>query len=97
MKKDALKKKTKRKKMTFSFDSSGAVEVFLAGEFNRWDPKKHPMKHDGNGSWKKSVILLPGDYEYKFLVDGKWEEDRQNSRNCSNAFGTLNNVVSVNL
>ena len=97
MKGTTSKKKTRRKKMTFSIDLSGAAEVFLMGDFNRWDPKKHPMKRNGNGEWSKSVILRPGDYEYKFLADGKWEEDPKNSRTCINAFGTLNNVFSVRL
>jgi len=89
------KKKIKRRKITFSFESSDAKKVILMGDFNNWNPKKHPMKKDDNGKWTKAVILPPGQYEYKFLVDGKWKEDPQNDRICPNNLGTYNNVFNL--
>jgi len=89
------KKKIKRKKVTFSIDLSGAQEVILMGDFNNWNPKKHLMKKDGNGVWNKAVILPPGSYEYKFLVDGHWKEDPQNDQTCLNCFGTYNNIFNM--
>jgi len=89
------KKKIKRRKIMFSFESSDAKEVILMGDFNNWNPKKHPMKKDGDGKWTKAVILPPGQYEYKFLVDGQWKEDPQSERNCPNKFGTYNNVFNL--
>ncbi len=89
------KKKIKRKKVTFSIDLSGAQEVILMGDFNNWNPKKHLMKKDGNGVWNKAVILPPGSYEYKFLVDGHWKEDPQNDQTCLNCFGTYNNILNM--
>ena len=89
------KNKIKRRKITFSFESSDAKEVILMGDFNNWNPKKHPMKKDVNGKWKKVVTLVPGQYEYKFLVDGQWKEDPQNDRICPNKFGTYNNVFNL--
>jgi len=89
------KKKIKRQKITFSFDSSDAKEVILMGDFNNWNSKKHPMKKDDNGKWTRAVLLPPGQYEYKFLVDGQWKEDPQNDRICSNKFGSYNNVVNL--
>ncbi|MBW2492509.1 MAG: glycogen-binding domain-containing protein [Deltaproteobacteria bacterium] len=95
MKKDNPKNKIKRHKITFSFESSDAKEVILMGDFNNWNPKKHPMKKDNNGKWTKAVLLLPGQYEYKFLVDGKWKQDPQNDRIRPNRFGTYNNVFNL--
>jgi len=95
MAKDELKKKIKRRKITFSFESSDAKKVILMGNFNNWNPKKHPMKKDDNGEWTKAVILPPGQYEYKFLVDGLWKEDPRNNRICPNKFGTYNNVLNL--
>ena len=88
-------KKIKRQKISFSFESSDAKKVILMGDFNNWNPKKHPMKKDDNGKWTKAVILPPGQYEYKFLVDGKWKEDPQNDRICPNNLGTYNNVFNL--
>lgn len=87
--------KTKRRKMTFSLSSSDAKEVILMGDFNKWNPKKHPMKNDGNGMWKKSVMLFPGSYEYKFLIDGQWREDPQNNHKTVNCYGTFNSVFNL--
>ena len=89
------KKKIKRRKIMFSFESSDAKEVILMGDFNNWNPKKHPMKKDGDGKWTKAVILPPGQYEYKFLVDGHWKEDPQSDRICPNKFGTYNNIFNL--
>ena len=85
----------KRKKVTFSLENAEAKEVFLTGDFNNWRPKKHPMRKDENGAWKKQVMLSPGNYEYKFLVDGQWKEDPQNDQLHPNCFGTYNNIINV--
>ncbi|MEJ2655705.1 MAG: isoamylase early set domain-containing protein [Desulfobacterales bacterium] len=89
------KNKIKRRKITFSFESLDAKEVILMGNFNNWNPKKHPMKKDMNGKWTKAVLLPPGQYEYKFLVDGNWKQDPQNDRICPNNFGTYNSVFNI--
>jgi len=64
-------------------------------DFNNCDPEKHPMKRQGNGIWTKSVMLSPGKYEYKFLVDRNWLEDSQNGNTCRNCFGTYNSVIRL--
>jgi len=89
------KKKIKRKKVTFSIDFSGANEVILMGDFNNWNPKKHVMKRDKNGLWSKAVLLPPGSYQYKFLVDGQWREDPKNNQTCLNCFGSYNNILNL--
>jgi len=95
MAKITSKQKIKRRRVTFSFESSDAKEVILMGDFNNWNAKKHPMKSNGNGMWKKSVMIPPGRYEYKLLVDRQWEEDPQNDQTCLNGFGTYNNVLNL--
>ena len=87
--------KTKKRKVTFTLTAPDAKEVFLVGDFNNWDEKKHPMKKDEGGRWKKDIIVPPGRYEYKYLVDGKWEIDPANKKVIQNRFGTLNNVILV--
>ena len=91
------KQKIKRRKVTFSFESVNAKEVVLMGDFNNWNAKKHPMKNNGTGMWNKSLVIPPGRYEYKFLVDRKWREDPQNDRTCLNCFGTYNNVINLSV
>ena len=87
--------KQKRRRVKFSLDSPNASEVFLVGDFNGWNEKKHPMRKNANGVWEKIVMLYPGRYEYKFLVDGKWELDPSNDWKCINCFETFNNIIAV--
>lgn len=97
MAKGKSKEKTKRRKVRFSFEAGNAEQVTLMGDFNEWNPKKHPMKRDENGVWYKDVVLLPGTYEYKFLVDGLWVRDPKNENLRLNRFGTYNNVLELTL
>ena len=87
----------KRRRVTFSFEAAEAKEVILMGDFNKWNQKKHPMRKDVNGIWSKTVIIPPGKYEYKFLVDGQWKEDPQNDQTCPNSFGTNNSVFNLTI
>lgn len=87
--------KSGRRRVIFSLESSEASEVILMGDFNRWNPKKHHMKKDDNGVWEKTTMLFPGRYEYRFLVDNRWENDPKNKHSCFNRFGTENNVIIV--
>jgi 1,4-alpha-glucan branching enzyme len=88
-------KKTKNSKITFSFQSDDANEVILMGNFNNWNPEKYPMKKNENGTWEKIMTLPPGEYEYKFLVDGEWKIDPQNFQTNHNNFGTLNSIINL--
>ena len=47
-----------------------AHQVILMGDFNNWNPKTHPMRKDENGEWRKTVLMFPGRYEYRFWADG---------------------------
>ena len=87
--------KSGRRRVIFSLESPDAGEVILMGDFNQWNPKKHPMKKDNNGVWKKTTLLFPGRYEYRFLVDNRWENDPENHQTCLNRFGSKNNFIVV--
>jgi len=95
MPKKARSNKTQNRRITFKFEASEAKEAILVGDFNSWDAKKHTMKKDNKGRWTKIVTLAPGMYEYKFLVDGQWQNDPNNDQMVANSFGTLNNILTV--
>ena len=71
-----------------------AKEVYLVGEFNNWNPQSDKLVKR-KGEFQKTMRLAPGDYQYKFLVDGEWHCDPKAKRQVPNAFGTLNSVVHV--
>jgi 1,4-alpha-glucan branching enzyme len=87
--------KTKTKKVPFEFMAPDARKVSLAGDFNDWDTTASPMKKDKKGMWKATVSLNPGRYEYRFLVDGNWENDPACCDCVPNEFGTQNCVRIV--
>jgi 1,4-alpha-glucan branching enzyme len=95
MQKGRAKAKAKKRRVMFSLEAPNANEVMVAGDFNRWNVKTHPMKKDNSGVWKNALMVSPGRYDYKFLVDGRWKNDPKNDQTCPNCFGTLNNVLIV--
>lgn len=92
---NTAKLRVKRRRITFYLDRPEAREVLLMGDFNQWDPEKHPMRKEKSGKWKKIVMIPPGRYEYRFQVDGQWVQDPQNRELCKNCFGSFNNVITV--
>ena len=73
---------------------SGAKQVFLAGDFNDWDPTATRMR-GRNGSFRKKMELAPGEYHYKFVVDGEWQTDPASMIQMANDKGSTNSVVHV--
>lgn len=95
MTKKTIKQKIKKQEVTISIKDSEANDVFLAGDFNNWDPETLPMEKDDYGVWKRTLKLEPNLYEYKFIIDGEWKTDPQNSKTCPNCFGTENNILAI--
>lgn len=67
--------------VSFYYDNKTASTVSLAGTMNGWDKEKNPMEYnEETGFWSISLKLEPGEYEYKFVVDGNdWKTDPRNS------------------
>jgi len=82
-------------KVTFAFSNIGAKQVSLCGEFNGWSPSATPLRRHDDGRWDATVALPPGQYQYKFLVDGEWIPDPAATKNVPNQFGSLNSVIEV--
>lgn len=95
MGKEKIKSKTGKRRVTFTLEVKEASNVALMGDFNNWNEKTHPMKKDNKDLWKKTVFLNSGRYEYRFLVDGEWQNDLRNNQLCKNRFGTYNNFITV--
>jgi 1,4-alpha-glucan branching enzyme len=82
-------------KVFFTLEHADASEVYLCGSFNEWSETSLPMIFLGAGKWVKQLVLPPGRYEYKFLVDGTWISDPSGAHKVVNAFGSTNSVVEV--
>ena len=75
--KKAAPKAAAAKKVAAEFvaDCPLATTVSVAGTFNNWAVDKDMLKKDKKtGLWTAKISLAPGDYEYKFVCDGKnWD------------------------
>ena len=74
-----------------------ARAVKVAGNFNGWRPDATPLKNTGAGEWVVHLTLRSGQYEYRFVVDGRWTEDPQASQRMANPHGGFNSVLTVPL
>jgi len=72
-----------------------AETVFVAGDFNQWRAADLRLRQDEAGAWKVQVWLAPGRYEYRFIVDGEWQDDPNASARVPNAFGSSNCILEV--
>jgi len=88
--------RNKLKVYTFSLSAPEAKEIYVVGDFNNW-------KADGSsrfeqlpdGRWEKRIALKPGTYKYKFIIDGEWHRDRNNSKTISNTFGSADSILAI--
>ena len=66
----------KKVAVEFVADCPLATTVSVAGSFNDWAIDKNMLKKNKKtGLWAAKISLVPGDYEYKFVCDGKnWDE-----------------------
>lgn len=69
-----------------------AKKVMLSGTFNNWSTMLTRMEKAEAG-WTVTLPLKPGEYEYKFIVDGAWTIDPANDIKRGNNAGTENSVV----
>lgn len=54
-----------------------ADKVILSGSFNNWSTNELVMRKTSDG-WKLPYTIAPGNYEYKYIVDGRWLIDSSN-------------------
>ena len=83
------------KTIDFKFYAPQAKKVEVGGDFNNWKATKNPLKKDATGNWKTSLNLKAGRYQYRYLVDGVWQNAQEPVECVPNAFGSWNCVVEV--
>jgi chromosome partitioning protein len=85
-----------RCEVTFQMAAPEARNVFLAGEFNNWQLEPLAVRAGENpGVWERRVSLVPGNYQYKYFVDGQWIVDPENPLRIVNERGSVNSLLKV--
>lgn len=87
-------------KVTFTLDNgpvAKAEAISVVGEFNDWDPSKHPMKRSKGGGFSKSLKLDCGArYQFRYLIDDSiWANDPEADDYVPTPFGCDNSVVDL--
>jgi len=77
--------------------ASNGSQVFVAGEFNQWNPEVTPMEKLKNGDYQATIDLGTGrEYQFRYVIDGhQWENDDQADKWLSNGYSGENNSVIV--
>ncbi|MFO7937254.1 MAG: glycogen-binding domain-containing protein [Kiritimatiellia bacterium] len=89
-------KAPKKSRVTFTYRAEAGSKVYLAGSFNDWNPSAKKMTDKKkNGIYTATVVLPPGSYEYKFIINGTWCADPECADWVQNDHGTLNSVKHV--
>jgi 1,4-alpha-glucan branching enzyme len=83
------------RKVRFEVDIPKARSISVVGTFNDWTPGATPMVFIGGTRWFKDLFLVPGRYEYRFVVDGKWVDPPKAKAYVPNPHGGRNAVVEV--
>lgn len=71
-----------------------AESVGVAGTFNDWNPQLLPLEKVAGG-WARNIYLAEGTHQYKFVADGQWLIDPNNSRTVPNEFGESNSLMAL--
>ena len=98
MKKVAKKivKKVATKVVKFAVRGEKGKAVYLAGDFNEWDPKAKKMAYKARkGAYEVEVKLSRGEHQYKFVIDGTWCTDPENIHAVRNDCGSFNSLIDV--
>jgi 1,4-alpha-glucan branching enzyme len=91
----ATKPSDRLKEVFFELNASSAKEVLLAGDFTDWEKTPIKLRKGEHGAWCTSVKLAPGQYHYRFVVDGQWQDDPSATAHSPNPFGTSDSVLEI--
>lgn len=83
----------KKRNIRFKHWAPQAKKVEIAGDFNAWIPEQ--MKKSENQHWMIDYQLDPGEYTYKFLVDGRLKKDPYNPKSVPDGYGGESSLLVV--
>jgi hypothetical protein len=70
--------------------------VLVAGDFNNWEPDHNVLiTRDSGDAVEKILSLQPGVYQYRLIVDGKWQDDTSNPERIPNVVGGYKSLLRV--
>ena len=92
---DHLKQPEVKEWVIFKIHAPPGSKVCVAGTFNNWDTTSIKLSKYSKGTYSAMVLLPPGKYEYKFIINGEWRNGPEGCEQVPNAFGTTNSILVV--
>lgn len=93
------------KQVSYRFVRKGTVEfrvykpqarfISLVGDFNHWNPENDLLRRGEDGIWRLRKRLAPGEYRYKYVIDGRWEVDYFNEVSASDETGGVCSLIRI--
>jgi 1,4-alpha-glucan branching enzyme len=86
-------------RVTFELPSClWADRIFVVGDFNQWRHHETPLNQDREGVWRAVIDLPVGrQYQFLYLIDGKWQQDQGADGACPNELGSENSILDTSL
>ena len=72
-----------------------ARDVRVTGDFCAWSGEGVRLRRGSDGRWGVVLRLLPGEYEYRLIIDGTWADDPLAPKRIPNSYGGTNGVLVV--
>lgn len=93
---DGVDSSERLREVELSFTYPAAAEISVIGSFNNWNPDSSPMARSVGGVWTATLILPPGQYTYKYLIDRKVKTPNPGSPLTEpDGFGGTNSILVV--
>ena len=70
-------------------------DVRIAGDFNNWEPDQGIITRRDGDVIEKVLVLQPGVYQYRLVVDGQWQDDARNPDRMQNLLGGYNSLLRI--
>lgn len=91
----AVQQRDSQGNVHFRIHSPGATAVSVAGSFNGWDAGATPLVSSGGGWWETRIFLIPGTYEYAYVIDGRWTTPPEAPFTAEDGFGGNNGILEI--
>jgi hypothetical protein len=73
--------------IVFSLERPDLEDVRVTGSFIDWDPEGIKMLRKEGDVWSAVIPISPGNYLYKFYIDGKWGPDPDVKKKAPDGMG----------
>jgi len=79
----------------FYIKTGPGKRVYLAGDFNRWDPYMTALKEKEPGFYSTELSIKPGRYAYYFVIDGEPVPDPLNFQKNQSSEGEEVSILVI--